>query len=237
METFFYLGVLRLTYKKQVLLCSVFDHNVATTEKEKIERQMITTAQSCSHFKQGWREKYSLNTQRSLNLFTYFDGELNCILGAVAREQVTERQASELLKAQAVYMKESIRSAQLEGGPHSLTKMCKEPFRELMKTHSKDSLRQTTDKVEGVKSQMQDNLGRMVCNLHSLEEMKGNMDDLEDGSHNFQTGTQKLQKHAKWQYYKWIIASVICFVVIVLLILPISMNGNGSSSSSNSGHR
>lgn len=233
METFFYLGALSL-HKKQTLLCSVFDQNVATTEKEKIEKQLCTAGQSVCMEEHGWSQRYGLNTSRPLNMFTYYDANRKVLLACVAREQISERHVKVLLEAQSKYMGEHVTNAQIEeGAPHSLTKELKEPFRRLMVTHSKDSLRSTQDKVEAVQRQMTENMGKMVDNLHQMEDLESNAREMNDGAQQFQIGSAKVKQRNQWKHYKWMGAFAVTFIVFCLVIIPMIcwLDSDRSSSS------
>jgi len=234
METFFYLGALSL-HKKQTLLCSVFDQNVATTEKEKIETQLCTAGQSVCMEEHGWSQRYCLRTSRPLNMFTYYDADRKVLLACVAREQISERHAKELLEAQGKYMSEHVTNAQIEdGAPHSLTKALKEPLRRLMVTHSKDSLRSAQDKVDAVQRQMTENMGKVVDTLHQMDDLESNAREMNDGAHQFQMGSAKIKQRNQLKHYKMMGALAITFVVFCLVIIPMICWLDSDSSSSSS---
>eukprot|EP00397_Hematodinium_sp_SG-2012_P029711 GEMP01031415.1.p1 GENE.GEMP01031415.1~~GEMP01031415.1.p1 ORF type:complete len:238 (+),score=43.67 GEMP01031415.1:61-774(+) len=231
MDTLLYLGALRLTYSKQTLLCSVFDSNVSTSEKEKFETQLIAIGSRTSHYQRGWRLKVSLDTSRPLHMCLIFDGELNCLIATVARNQVAEGQAHNLLSDAAQFLRNNANTSDLEGEPLSLSRVMKEPFRSLMKAHSKNSVRNAQEKVDVVKDAMRANMSKMVQNVDNLASLDEKARDLEEGAKDYQLHTRGVRKQALMQKYQWAALGVLCFVILAFLILHLKRSQGSSTSS------
>ena len=102
--------------------------------------------------------------------------------------------------------------------------------REQLKTLVEDFMRNNTDKIQDIQSQvdevkdtMKNNIKEIYNNVEDLDKIEQKAIELKKGAEEYNYSAVKLKRATWWQNCKWIIILVAVVVLLIIIIIPVSL--------------
>lgn len=215
--------------ESQLLLASVFvaGPKPSTFEKSLIERYFVQTASIRENEKAEYRSRSTIG---DYDCYIQFDSSLSCFLCTATPHTFAERLAWDVLRdAKAIVGEVSsveIKQARALG----LNRRLRDPFRELMGPTT-DKLAVAQDKMDALKTQMGENIGKMTNNMQNLDDLQLQADCLETKTYQFKSNAKTLKTRTKWELIKMVvIVGGVFFMFTLLFLASLGVIGDKSRS-------
>jgi hypothetical protein len=139
-----------------------------------------------------------------------------------ADNKLKERKAFELID---ILQKENI-TLKIDSKTGKLNK----DGREQLKTLVEDFMKNNTDKIQEIQSQvdevkdtMKNNIKEIYNNVEDLDKIEQKAIELKKGAEEYNNSAVKLKRATWWQNCKWVIILVAVVVLLIIIIIPVSL--------------